>query len=109
MKKKILSFFLAAIMIFSLCAVAVPYVMAADLKTSEKGIQLIKDMEGFSAKAYYDNGQYTIGYGTRCPDDMLEEYKENGFKKKEKAERKTAKRASPQKREPREGRIRKAE
>lgn len=66
MKKRILSFFLAAIMIFSLCAVGVPYVMAADMKTSEKGISLIKDFEGFSAKPFYDYGQYSVGYGTAC-------------------------------------------
>lgn len=67
MKKRVLSFLLAAVMIFSLCAVGVPYVSAAsNLTTSENGIALIKEIEGFTAKAYYDNGQYSIGYGTAC-------------------------------------------
>ena len=66
MKKRILSLFLAAIMIFSLLAVALPGVMAADMKTSENGVALIKDFEGFVSKPYYDYGQYTVGYGTAC-------------------------------------------
>lgn len=66
MKKRILSFFLAAIMIFSLCAVGIPHAMAADMKTSENCISLIKDMEGFTAKPFYDYGQYSVGYGTAC-------------------------------------------
>ena len=48
------------------------------LKTSEACIQFIKDHEGFSKFAYWDYGQWTIGYGTRCekdefPDGITEE------------------------------------
>lgn len=67
MKNRILSLLLAAVMIFSLCAQGVGYVSAAgNMKTSEKCIALIKEMEGFKAKAEYDFGQYSIGYGTAC-------------------------------------------
>lgn len=53
-------------MIFSLCAAGVPFVSAAELKTSEKCIALIKEFEGFAARPFYDYGQYTVGYGTAC-------------------------------------------
>ncbi|MBR4309297.1 MAG: S-layer homology domain-containing protein [Oscillospiraceae bacterium] len=36
------------------------------LKTSEACIQFLKETEGFSATKYWDNSQYTIGYGTKC-------------------------------------------
>ena len=39
------------------------------LKTSEACIQFIKDHEGFSKFAYWDYGQWTIGYGTRCEEN----------------------------------------
>ncbi len=37
-----------------------------DLKLSAAGLNLIKSYEGFSAYAYWDNYQWTIGYGTQC-------------------------------------------
>ena len=65
--KRFLCFLLSAVLIFSLFAVAAPQVSAArTLKTSEKCIELIKDFEGFHPKAFYDYGQYSIGYGTTC-------------------------------------------
>lgn len=36
------------------------------MSTSQKMIDVIKDFEGFRAKAYWDNSQYTVGYGTRA-------------------------------------------
>ena len=44
------------------------------LSASQEMIDIIKDFEGFRSQAYWDNSQWTVGYGTRCPDDMLEEY-----------------------------------
>lgn len=62
-----LSMLLAAVMIFSLCAQGVGFVSAADsMKTSERCIAVIKEIEGFKPKAKYDYGQYSIGYGTSC-------------------------------------------
>lgn len=56
---------------------------ASDFTTSDKGIDLIKHFEGFSKYPYWDYEQYTVGYGTRCPDDKLEEYRANGITKEE--------------------------
>ena len=38
---------------------------APSLTTSEDAVTLIKAYEGFSAKAYWDNTQWSIGYGTK--------------------------------------------
>lgn len=37
-----------------------------EMTASQLMIDVIKDFEGFSAKAYWDNTQYTVGYGTRA-------------------------------------------
>ena len=51
---------------------------ASDLKTSDDCLAVIKAFEGFSGKPYRDtDGHYTIGYGTRCPDDKVEYYTQN--------------------------------
>ena len=36
------------------------------LTASQEMIDIIKDFEGFSSKAYWDNSQWTVGYGTRA-------------------------------------------
>ena len=36
------------------------------MSTSQKMIDVIKDFEGFRSKAYWDNTQWTVGYGTRA-------------------------------------------
>ena len=40
-----------------------------ELRTSEAGIQFIKDHEGFLEYAVWDYQQYSIGYGSRCEKD----------------------------------------
>ena len=52
---------------------------ASDFTTSDKGVDLIKHFEGFRKYPYWDYSQWTVGYGTRCPDDKLEEYKARGI------------------------------
>lgn len=50
---------------------------ASDMVTSEECIAMIKEFEGFSGSAYLDtDGLYTIGYGTRCPTEDVEYYKQ---------------------------------
>lgn len=53
------------------------------LKMSDEGIEMIKSFEGFSKKPYWDVNQWTVGYGTYCPSDKLEEYKANGIPEEE--------------------------
>lgn len=47
--------------------------------TSDACIAMIKQMEGFCRYPVWDYAQYTVGYGTRCPDDMLAYYSANGI------------------------------
>ena len=35
------------------------------MTTSQEMVDVIKDFEGFRSKAYWDNSQWTVGYGTR--------------------------------------------
>lgn len=40
-----------------------------ELRTTEDGVAFIKAREGFTAKAYWDYQQYSIGYGSYCEKD----------------------------------------
>lgn len=80
MKKRVLSGFLAALMVLSL-VIGFPITVraASSMTVSAELISVLKTMEGFSAKPYWDYSQWTVGYGTKCPDDKLEYYKANGI------------------------------
>lgn len=56
---------------------------ASSMAASESCVDFIKKVEGFSAKPYRDYTQYTVGYGTKCPDDKINTYTANGISKKE--------------------------
>lgn len=77
MKKRITGLILAVVILVSALPVTVR--AAASLKTSVDAIRILKFEEGFSKKPYWDYSQWTVGYGTRCPDDKLERYKAYGI------------------------------
>ena len=78
--KRITSFLLAIVLFAGLVLTAAPTAYAAsEMKTSDALVEVLKKEEGFSATPYWDYAQYTVGYGTRCPDDMFEEYSKNGI------------------------------
>ena len=80
MKKRLLTAVLAAVMILSFCWV--PPVQAnaiTQLSASEECIDLIKTMEGFHAIPYWDFAQWTVGFGTACPDEKLQQYLQEGI------------------------------
>ena len=56
-------------------AVTEPSVLTA----SADCLSVLKAEEGFSRTPYWDFTQYTVGYGTRCPEDMVEHYTQNGI------------------------------
>ena len=61
----------------------IPKVCAASsMAASESCVEFIKKIEGFSSKPYHDYSQYTVGYGTKCPDDKFNAYTANGISKK---------------------------
>lgn len=67
MKKRWLSFLLAAVMVFGMVFASAGEAQAAsNLKTSEACIALIKQLEGFQSTAKKDYSQYSIGYGSAC-------------------------------------------
>lgn len=49
------------------------------MKTSDELIALLKFEEGFCKYPVWDYSQYTVGYGTRCPSDMVAYYKAHGI------------------------------
>ena len=84
MKKRLTSLLLAVVISISFLAlVAVPASAASELKASEACVAALKAEEGFSRTPYWDYAQYTVGYGTRCPDDMLDYYRANGISEAE--------------------------
>lgn len=92
MKKRITSFLIAMVMLLGLLPAGVLSVYAettqstdataaadAVLTASDDCLTILKQEEGFSRTPYWDFTQYTVGYGTRCPDDMVEYYTQNGI------------------------------
>lgn len=70
MHKRILCFILAAVLLLSLIPVfALPSQAASNMTTSERCIEILKQMEGFRQYAYYDYSHYSIGYGSSCEKD----------------------------------------
>jgi TolA-binding protein len=83
MLKKVLCVALALVLAAGVAALLLPSSVQADergpMTSSDKMIKLIEEMEGFEAIPYWDYGQWTVGYGTRCPKDMVDYYKANGI------------------------------
>ena len=82
--KRITSFLLAIVLLAGVVLTGAPTVYAAPaMGCSEEIVAMLKREEGFAAKPYWDHKQYSIGYGSRCPDDMFDEYMERGMTEEE--------------------------
>ncbi|MBP3305939.1 MAG: InlB B-repeat-containing protein [Oscillospiraceae bacterium] len=86
MKKRWICGLLAAVLALSLVPAVPIETEAAEenisassttMTVSDELIEVLKTMEGFNKRAEWDYAQYTVGYGTRCPDDMLDYYRNN--------------------------------
>ncbi len=66
MKKRLFCGLLAVTVLIGLLFTGTLRVSAAEMTASEECIAVLKKMEGFVAKPYYDNGQYSVGYGSGC-------------------------------------------
>lgn len=66
MKKRLLCGLLAVTVLVGLIFTGALRVSATEMTASEECIAVLKKMEGFVAKPYYDNGQYSVGYGSGC-------------------------------------------
>ena len=65
------------------CVSPVQAQAASEWKTSDSAITLLKEMEGFSKYPYYDYLQYSVGYGTRCPNEHYSRYCTEGISEEE--------------------------
>lgn len=80
MMKRVTSFLLVLVLFAGFVLTAAPTVRAAsEMKASDSMIAVLKQEEGFSRTPYWDYAQYTVGYGTACPSDMVDYYMENGI------------------------------
>lgn len=80
MMKRVLSVVLAAALFFGLFSVVpVTASAASGMTVSDACVEMIKSTEGFSAVPYWDYSQWSIGYGSRCPDEDLERYRAEGI------------------------------
>lgn len=52
---------------------------ASNMQVSNAMVNVLKTMEGFRAKPYWDYAQWTVGYGTECPENMREYYTQHGI------------------------------
>lgn len=84
MRKRITSFLIAMVMLLGMVfAGTVPAYAESAMTASDECIEVLKLEEGFSRTPYWDFTQYTVGYGTRCPSDMVEHYTQNGITEEE--------------------------
>ena len=80
MKKRACSLLMAVVILFGVMSVSVfPVSAETDFHASAECIGVLKEEEGFNVKPYWDYSQYTVGYGTYCPPDMVDYYTENGI------------------------------
>ena len=52
---------------------------AVDMKVSDACVELIKQLEGFTAIPKWDYSQWSVGYGTSCPAELVDSYKQTGI------------------------------
>lgn len=77
MTRRIICLFLAVVLAMSMGAISAS--AESGLSFSAEGLRVLKEEEGFSSKPYWDYAQWTVGYGTKCPDDKVEYYTQNGI------------------------------
>ena len=80
--KRFISMLLVVALLVGLIALFPAPVAAAEesaMKVSDALVELLKEEEGFLKYPTYDYSQWTVGYGCRCPSDMLDYYKKHGI------------------------------
>ena len=75
MKRVLSVVFAAALLVGLLSVFPVAANATSGMKASEDCVNIMKQLEGFNAIPKWDYSQWTVGFGSRCPDDKLEEYK----------------------------------
>ncbi len=80
MTKRVLSFLLALAMLLGLVTIAPTHAHAAgNMQASDALINYLKRIEGFAAIPYWDHAQWTVGFGSRCPEEHRDRYTKEGI------------------------------
>ena len=83
MLKKSLCIALVAVLVLGVFAMllAKPAESAniTEMKVSEELVELLQEMEGFVAVPKWDYTQWTVGFGSACPEEDLERYQKEGI------------------------------
>ena len=72
-----------ALLLGMLCSFPFRAKAVTNLAVSEDGIAVLKQLEGFSKYPYADGGQYSVGFGSGCPDEDLQRYRTYGISESE--------------------------
>lgn len=84
MKRRSLCLFLAICVLMGTFLLPPDVRAASSMTASDDVISIIKQFEGFSGTPYVDtDGKYTIGYGTRCPEELVSQYNETPMTEEE--------------------------
>lgn len=81
--QKIMCLLLTVLMVVSALPGTAMAAETEDMHLSRQALDMLKFFEGFLKYPVWDYGQYSVGYGTYCPDDKLEEYRKNGITEEE--------------------------
>ena len=79
MIKRIICLVLGMVLGVSVFAMIPLQADAVDMHVSDACVELIKQLEGFSAVPRWDYSQWTVGFGTACPAEHLDRYLEEGI------------------------------
>ncbi len=82
-RKAVSILLLTAILLSLFAVVPVSAEESSGFTTSADAISMLKKFEGFSKYPYYDYSQYTVGYGTRCPDEDYSRFAMDGITEEE--------------------------
>ena len=84
MIRKIVSAFVVLVLVLAMLPnMAFATEETAEFKASAELVEVIKKWEGFSKYPAWDYGQWSVGYGTRAPDEHLERYRAEGISEEE--------------------------
>lgn len=84
MKKRMLCLCMAVCLFLGTFVLPADTRAASSMTASEELLAMIKQFEGFSGTPYVDtDGLYTIGYGTRCPEELVDQYNETPMTEEE--------------------------
>jgi len=79
MIKRAICAVLCLMMCLSICALLPMQAGAVDMQVSDACVELIKQLEGFTAIPQWDHAQWTVGFGTSCPEEHLERFQQDGI------------------------------